>query len=118
MSRRSLLPFSLPLILCAAVAGAAPRVTVYNGDLGFVVEDRVLERGSRGDTVRVGGLPERIHPTSIRLAPESGRVTALAYRFDVASGDGLLERSRGQRVGVVSRGDRAVRATLVRTAGP
>src|SRR3989454_4361080 len=91
---------------------AGPAVTVYSHDLGFVREERALELGRDRDTLRVP-VPERIDFTSVRLVPRGARLLRLAYRYDVPSGDGALERARGGRVRVTLRGDRVVEGTLV-----
>jgi hypothetical protein len=44
-------------------------------------------------------------------------VSRLAYRYDLASGDGFLEQARGGRVRVVSRGDRVAEGTLLAVDG-
>src|SRR5262245_60698367 len=119
MSSRSLVPIpgvTLALtVLAAAAAAAGPRVTVYSQDLGYVRESRDLELGGSRDTVRLTGVSERLDFASVRLVPaEAGaRVTRLAFRNDVASGDGLVDRARGGRVRVVSRGDRITEGMLV-----
>jgi hypothetical protein len=115
-----------PMIPCAALLVAAlavpalagPSVTVYTRDLGLVRETRVLELGGGRDTVRLDDVPERLDFGSLQLVPEGGaRVGRLAYRFDVASGDGLLERARGSRVRVTSRGDRVTEGVLLASDG-
>ena len=70
------------------------------------------------DTVRLPEVSERLDFSSVRLAPEGGaRVTRLAYRYDVASGDGLIDHARGHRVRIASRGDRATEGMLVAADG-
>ncbi len=110
----------VPLVLAAAVStapavsGGRTALTIYSRDLGFVRESRTLDlSGSAADTVRLPDIPERIDFASVRLVPESGRVARLAYRYDVASVDALLERAKGSRVRVTMRGDRAIEGTLV-----
>jgi hypothetical protein len=113
-----LAPSALGLLLLAAVAAAGPAVTVYTRDLGYVRETRALELGGGPDTVRLSDLPERLDFTSVRLVPAGpARVTRLAYRWDVASGDAFLENAVGRRVSVVSRGDRLSEGTLVACDG-
>jgi hypothetical protein len=114
-----------PLIAAVAVAAAistavqAPRLTVYSRDLGFVREVRTLDLGGAGpDTVLLGDVSRGLDVSSARLVPEGGaRVDRLAWRFDVANGDELLERSLGQRVRVVSRGERVTEGVLVASDG-
>jgi hypothetical protein len=101
----------------ASGAAAGPAVTVYSRDLGFVRETRTLDLGPARDTVRLADIPDRVDFSSVRLVPASGRVTRLAYRFDVTSGDGLLDKVRGSRVRVTSRGDRATEGVLVAADG-
>jgi hypothetical protein len=100
-------------------ASAATRaaMTIYSHDLAFVREQRTLVR-SAGDTVRIGDIPDRIDVSSVRLdLPDKGRVSRLAYRFDLASGDRILEAARGQRVTVALRENRVVEGTLVGADG-
>ena len=117
------LGLSFVLAATAAVASSSSAagglaVTVYTRDLGFVREARALELAGRRDTVRLADLPERLDFTSVRLVPADGaRVTRLAWRWDVASGDGFIERAIGSRVRVDSRGDRALEGTLVASDG-
>jgi hypothetical protein len=106
---------ALAVVLAAPAAGAATTVTVYSRDLGFVRESRTLEIA--GDTVRIADVPERIDVASVLLAPATGKVTRLAYRYDLANGDALLERARGSRVRVALRDDRVVEGTLVTADG-
>lgn len=114
-------------VLGLLVLGAAPvlsqaptraTLTIYSRDLALVREPRTLEVGSARDTVRIGGIPERIDPSSVRLVPEGrARVRRLAYRFDVASGDRVLEQARGRRVRVALRDNRSVEGVLVGADG-
>ncbi len=104
----------LSLVLATAAAAAGPAVTVYTRDLGYVRETRVLELAGGRDTVRISDLPERLDFTSVRLVPAgAARLARLAYRWDAASGDALLENAAGRRVSVSSRGDRVTEGTLV-----
>ncbi len=104
--------------MLASSIGAAPSVTVYSRDLGFVREQRTLELARSRDTVRIADVPERIDFASVRLIPEGGaRVTRLAYRFDVAGGDELIESAKGRRVRVTSRNERVAEGVLVAADG-
>jgi hypothetical protein len=97
---------------------AGPRVTIYSQDLGFVREARSYELGAARDTVRFTDVSERLDFASVRLAPADGsRVSRLAYRYDVASGDALVERARGSRVRVTSRDERVTEGLLVAADG-
>ncbi len=111
----------IPLLVLVAAAPAAraagPFVTVYSRDLGFVREARTLEAKSSPDTLRLENVSNRLDFTSVRLAPASGRVTRLAYRWDVASGDALIDRALGQRVRVLSRENRVAEGTLLSADG-
>lgn len=113
---------ALAVLAAAAVnppraAAAGPSLTIYSRDLGFVREARSLELSSALDTVRLEGVSQRLDFPSVRLAPAQGRVTRLAYRWDTASGDQLLERSLGKRIRAVSRGDRVAEGTLLASDG-
>ena len=101
--------------VAAAPARPAPRaaVTIYTRDLAFVRETRALDVRAARDTVRLGDIPDRLDVSSVRLALAGrGRVARLAYRFDVASGDRVLELGRGRRIVVSLRENRVVVGTL------
>jgi hypothetical protein len=118
MSSARILIVSGLLGLFAIPASAGPALTVYSQDLGFVREARTLELEGARDTVRLPDVGERLDFSSVRLVPAGGaRVARLAYRFDAATGDGVVERARGSRVRVVSRGDRVAEGTLVAADG-
>jgi hypothetical protein len=103
-------------LLSAAHAG--PAVTVYTRDLGFIRETRTIELRAARDTVRLANIAERLDFTSVRLVPAGeARVTRLAYRYDVASGDALIDRAKGSRVRVTSKGERVTEGTLVAADG-
>jgi hypothetical protein len=104
-------------VLAPNAAWAATSVTVYSRDLGFVRETRVLDLAGARDTVRIDDIPERIDVTSMRLTTDGGKVSRLAYRYDVANGDQLLENARGRKVRVTLREDRPVEGTLVTADG-
>jgi hypothetical protein len=105
------------LAFASAAHAAGPSLTVYTRDLGFVRESRTLDGRTGRDTVRLEGISNRLDFSSVRLAPATGQVTRLAYRWDTASGDAFVERSIGQRVRVTSRGDRVVEGLLVSADG-
>jgi hypothetical protein len=117
MSRRLLL-LALTTVLIPAAALAGPSLTLYTSDLGLVKESRTLDfRGTR-DTLRLEGVSNRLDASSLRFVPSSGKLARLAYRYDVATGDGLLERAIGSRVRVVSRNnERVTEGTLLSTDG-
>lgn len=111
-------PVLLLLLSLAGVARAAgPSVTIYSRDLGFVRETRALGGGTGRDTVRLENVSNRLDFSSVRLAPSAGRVTRLAYRWDTASGDAFVEKAIGERVRVVSRGNRVSEGVLVSADG-
>jgi hypothetical protein len=117
---RSLLAGSLVLglSLLPAAALGGPSLTIYTRDLGFVRETRTLELAGSRDTVRLSDLPERLDFSSLRFVPGAGaKVTRLAYRWDMASGDAFLVNSIGQRVSVISKGDRLTEGALVASDG-
>jgi hypothetical protein len=101
-----------------AAAAAGPKVTVYTRDLGFVSETRTLDIAGARDTVRIEDVPARLDFSSVRLVPSGdARVTRLAWRYDVASGDALIERALGRRVRITSRGERITEGALVSADG-
>jgi len=106
-------------VVLAAPATAGPRVTIYTHDLAYVQEPRTLTLGGGRDTVRISDIPDRIDFPSVRLdTGDRARTERLAYRYDLASGDGLLERSLGRRVRVTSQhGDRVSEGVLAASDG-
>ncbi len=104
-------------MLCASAAHAGPALSIYSSDLGFVKESRTLMLAGVRDTVQLDDISNRLDFASVRLALASGRVTRLAYRWDTATGDGLLERAIGQRVRAVVRGERVAEGVLLSTDG-
>ena len=119
-SRICLLMVSLVACAAAPFATAAGRglsVTVYTSDLGLVREPRTLDLSGPRDTVRLSDLPERLDFSSVRLVPGEGRVTRLAYRYDMENGDRMIEAARGSRVRVIGRGDRVTEGTLLTADG-
>jgi hypothetical protein len=114
---RTLAATALAAVTLATAAQAGPSVTIYTRDLGFVRESRTLDVRSARDTVRLEDVSTGLDFSSVRLAPAAGRVARLAWRWDVASGDALIERAVGQRVRVLSRGDRVAEGMLVAADG-
>ena len=116
MRSRALL-FAAALAVCPVAALAGPSLTLYTSDLGLVKETRSLEfRGGR-DTLRLEGVSNRLDASALRLVPSSGRLARLAYRWDVATGEGLLEHAIGARVRVISKNDRVSEGTLLSADG-
>lgn len=115
--RSRLLPFAIALAATPTLALAGPSLTLYTSDLGLVKETRSLEfRGAR-DTLRLEGVSSRLDPSALRVVPSSGRLARLAYRWDVATGEGLIEHAIGARVRVVSKNDRVSEGTLLSADG-
>lgn len=108
---------AIAAVTLATAAQAGPSLTIYTHDLGFVRETRTLDLRAARDTVRLEDVSSMLDFSSVRLAPAAGRVTRLAYRWDVASGDAMIERAVGQRVRVLSRGDRVAEGVLVAADG-
>ncbi len=101
----------------AASAAAGPSVTVYSSDLAYVRESRTVELTGGRDVLRLEDVSQRLDFSSVRFAPSSGRLSRLAYRFDVANGDALLERALGRRVRLNLRDNRVVEGTLLASQG-
>ncbi len=117
MKPRVLLILAAALAAAPVSAGAGPSLTLYTSDLGLVKETRPLEfRGGR-DTLRLEGVSNRLDASALRLVPSSGRLARLAYRWDVATGDGLLEHAIGARVRAVSKNERITEGTLLSADG-
>jgi hypothetical protein len=96
---------------------AAPSVTVYTRDLGFVREPRSFQVRAPRDTVRIADVPRRLDFSSVRLHSAGAKVRRLAYRFDVAGGDQLIESALGQDVRVAMRDNRVAEGVLVAADG-
>lgn len=115
-SRRST-ALAAAAMLTASAAHAGPAITIYTSDLGFVKESRTLALTGPRDTVQLEDISNRLDFASVRLALPSARVARLAYRWDTASGDALIERAVGQSVRVVVRGERITEGTLIAADG-
>lgn len=116
MPKRLLVLFALLAAAPPAHAGG-PSLTVYAHDLGFVREARTLAGRTGRDTLRLEDVSNRLDFSSVRLAPASGTVARLAYRWDTASGEDFVAHALGQRVRVVSEGDRVAEGALVSADG-
>ena len=124
MSARSTSMIAVLAALALAAAGPAsaaapsrPSLTVYTSDLGLVREAPLLDLAGSRDTVRLTEIPARLDFSSVRLLPADGRVTRLAYRYDVENGDRMIESARSSRVRVQSRGERVTEGTLLSADG-
>jgi len=105
------------LAAAGTASHAGPSLTLYTTDLGLVKETRDVQLSGGTDTLRLEGVSNRLDASSLRLVPGSGRLTRLAYRWDVASGDALIERALGARVRVVSKNERVNEGTLLSADG-
>jgi hypothetical protein len=114
---RVFLSAALLAVSATAALAAGPSLTLYTSDLGLVKENRSVEFRGGSDTLRLEGVSNRLDPSSMRLLPSSGRLERLAYRWDVASGEGLLERSLGARVRIMSKNERVTEGTLLSADG-
>jgi hypothetical protein len=106
---------ALAALAMPAGAAAAPSITIYTHDLALVRESRTVDLAN--DTLRLADLPERLDFGSLGLTPGSGRVTRLAWRWDVPAGDDLLGRALGRRVRVLARDNRVVDGELMAADG-
>ncbi len=104
-------------VAAAASANAGPFVTVYSNDLAFVRETRSVDLTGGRDVLRLEDVSKRLDFSSVRFAPGSGRLSRLAYRFDVANGDALFERALGRRVRLNLRDNRVVEGALLASEG-
>ena len=95
MNRRTPTLAVLATALVAFPALAGPALTLYTSDLGLVKETRRVEMRGGRDTLRLEGVSNRLDASSLRIEPGSGRLARLAYRWDVATGDGLLGAAAG-----------------------
>lgn len=117
MRSRTLVLAATTSLFIALPALAGPSLTLYTSDLGLVKESRAVTfKGSR-DTLRLESVSTRLDATSLRIVPSSGKLMRLAYRWDVATGDGLLEKAMGQRVRVMSKTERVTEGTLLTMDG-
>ena len=115
--RSRALMLALALAATPQAAHAGPSLTLYTSDLGLVKETRAVEfRGGR-DTLRLESVSTRLDASALRLVPSSGRLTRLAYRWDVATGDGMIERALGARVRAVSKNERVTEGSLLSADG-
>jgi hypothetical protein len=105
--------------LPAAAVGEL-HVTVYNNDLALVKETRAVELPEGQGEISFTGVPERIDPTSVRLAPLEGSglsVLEQNYRYDLVSRDKLLERYLDRTARIVTKHDKFHEGVLKTAAG-
>ncbi|NOT32649.1 MAG: DUF4139 domain-containing protein [Candidatus Eisenbacteria bacterium] len=116
---RSMMTTLLIAGLAAADALAAgPAVTVYTSDLALIRERRTFDVRAARDTLAVPDIPERLDFASVRLGLGGrAKLARLAYRYDLGSGDALLEHARGRRVTVSAREGRIVEGVLLAADG-
>ncbi len=121
---------AIPLLATVAVVQGddpAPRtvsVTVYNGDLGLVRDERRIDLQRGVFTMPFRDVAARIDPTSVAFHAirASGRVDVLEqnYEFDLLTPDALLEKYVGETVTLYmpsENGEIPVQATLLSTQG-
>jgi len=121
---------AIPLLLTGAIVHGgdpAPRavsVTVYNGDLGLVRDERRLDLQRGVFTLPFRDVAARIDPTSVAFQAlrASGRVDVLEqnYEYDLMTPEALLEKYVGETVTLYmpsENGEVAVRATLLSMQG-
>src|SRR5262249_53529789 len=84
------------------LAAAGQSLTIYTSALGLVKASRPVPFRGGSDTLRLENVSTRLDASSLRLVPGTGLLARIAYRWDVASGDGLIEHALGERVRVVS----------------
>jgi len=104
--------------------GRAVSVTVYNGDLGLVRDERRLDLTRGVFTLPFRDVAARIDPTSVAFQAlrAAGRVDVLEqnYEYDLMTPDALLEKYVGETVTLYmpsEDGEIAVRATLLSMQG-
>lgn len=102
----------------------AVSVTVYNGDLGLVRDERRLDLTRGVFTLPFRDVAARIDPTSVAFLAlrAAGRVDVLEqnYEYDLMTPDALLEKYVGETVTLYmpsEEGEVAVRATLLSMQG-
>src|SRR5262245_11909602 len=89
-------------------------MTIYSRDLAYVHENRTLDFGAGRASAVLTGIPDRIDVSSVQLVPAGqARVRRLAYAYDLAGGDRILERAKGGQVRVSLRDNRVVEGTLM-----
>ena len=113
MSVRQVVAGALSILLCSQCAVAAPlsvtareqrdvMVTVYNGNLGLVRDQRAIDLESGVFTLPFSHVAALIDPTSVAFTAlrNPGEVAVLEqnYEFDLLTPQALLEKYVGETV--------------------
>jgi hypothetical protein len=105
--------------LAATASADEIHVTVYNNGLALVKDQRRVELPSGTGELSFAGVPERIDPTSVRLAAKGGKLNVLEqnYRYDLVSREKLLERYLDKTARIVTKHDKLHEGVLKSVSG-
>ncbi len=109
-----LLGFTLIIILAVVGFAQSPNqtgskdssgleITVYNEDLAFVKETRILDISTGTGSVQFADVPERIDPASVGFKAGNNLVRVLEqnYEYDVVSNGRLLQKFLGEKIKII-----------------
>ena len=117
MTRISAAALAVCLTLGAGLAAAGPSITIYNSDLGVVRETRGVELKAGRQSLSLGGLPERLDPTSVHLEGQGLTLLEQDFNFDLVSADRLLQKYLDQDLKAVGKGGQAYEGRLLSCQG-
>jgi hypothetical protein len=117
MTRISAAALAACLTLGAGLPAAGPSITIYNSDLGVVRETRGVELKSGRQSLSLGGLPEKLDPTSVHLEGDGLTLLEQDFNFDLVSADRLLQKYLDQDLKAVGKGGQAYEGRLLSCQG-
>ncbi|HXB97167.1 MAG TPA: DUF4139 domain-containing protein, partial [bacterium] len=117
MTRISAAALAVCLTLGAGLAAAGPSITIYNSDLGVVRETRGFDLKAGRQRLSLGGLPEKLDPTSVHLEGQGLTLLEQDFDFDLVSADRLLQKYLDQTLKAVGKGGQAYEGRLISHQG-
>ncbi|MFA4838626.1 MAG: DUF4140 domain-containing protein [Candidatus Neomarinimicrobiota bacterium] len=94
--------FGLATIILAASPIKSTQVTVYNDNLGLVLQTRTIDILKGESEVRVEGIPACVDPTSVRITfpgnADAVEVLEQNFLFDLVNSDKIFEKYIGESI--------------------
>jgi len=94
--------FGLAMAIFAASPIKSTQVTVYNDNLGLVLQTRTLDITKGESEVRVEGIPASVDPTSVRITfpgkADAIEVLEQNFLYDLVNSDKIFEKYIGETI--------------------
>jgi hypothetical protein len=117
MTRISATVSVVGMAVLSAALWAGPSITIYNSDLGVVRETRSVDLKAGRQRLSLGGLPEKLDPTSVHLEGEGLTLLEQDFDFDLVSADRLLQKYVDQDLKAVGKGGQVYQGRLLSYQG-